>query len=33
MVTTRAHLAEDVRSFEHFLEGVRIGSAARERTD
>lgn len=33
IVTTPAHLAEDVRSFEVFLEGVRIGSPAGARID
>jgi hypothetical protein len=33
VVTTSAHLAEDIRSFEVFLEGVRTGSPAGEQTN
>jgi hypothetical protein len=32
VVTTPAHLVEDIRTFEIFLQNVRLGSAAREQT-
>ena len=32
VVTTPAHLVEDIRAFEIFLQNVRLGSAAREQT-